>query len=484
MTRLTASQITDDQLSALYDLLEARYPVNSTAKFLVTFDIDSTRSKQRPRLGRGGNVYTPKKTLEAEMAVGWQFKQANRGHRVDADSAFGVALTFHGAREGQDVDNMTKLVLDGLNGVCWKDDRQVVEIHARKVPADSPRTEVSIFIVEGAALMARSEARLRTRIWDDEDFLILPGHQQLAYLFLISQPDISHCGVLSLRLRRWAKKLKYTPEQLDKALAGLEAARFVVVDHDEEELLVRSFLRNDGVCKNFKVLKSAAAHLPQIASEHVRDVLAAEIRRALDEGLGTDSTRSTLVAMLSSLGGPSDGVPDGSSDGPSVGHRMGHAMGQPDSDGAWGWGRGKGSRSVVTKARSPKADPPSEDPDFALWYLAYPRKVKRAKARSAWMKAAKKAGATKLIDAITEHAARWKATGTETEFIPHPSTWLNQEYWDSDAMDLIPDKARGDARASPKSNAPELIPDAEKCEHGKRATTCGNCRSERIGRNP
>lgn len=149
--RRTASQITDDQLTALYDLLEARYPVKSSVAFVATFDIDSTRSKQRPRFGRGGNVYTPKRTMEAEMAVGWRFKQAARGHRVDGDNQFGVSLVFQGAREGQDVDNMTKLVLDGLNGVCWKDDRQVVEIHARKVPAETPLTEVAIFRIKGAS---------------------------------------------------------------------------------------------------------------------------------------------------------------------------------------------------------------------------------------------------------------------------------------------------------------------------------------------
>src|SRR5690606_453404 len=77
-------------------------------------------------------------------------------------------------------------------------------------------------------VVARREARLKTRIWDDQDFLDLPGPEQLAYLFLLSQPDISHNGVLPLRLKRWAKKLKYTTGQLEKILFGLEQARFVV----------------------------------------------------------------------------------------------------------------------------------------------------------------------------------------------------------------------------------------------------------------
>lgn len=35
-----------------------------------------------------------------------------------------------------DLDNVAKLVLDGLNGVAWLDDRQVVELSARRVWAD------------------------------------------------------------------------------------------------------------------------------------------------------------------------------------------------------------------------------------------------------------------------------------------------------------------------------------------------------------
>lgn len=198
MTRKTVSNITDDELSALYDLLEARYPVDTTAAFVTTFDIDSTRSKQRPRFGRGGNVYTPKRTLEAEMAVGWRFKQAARGHRVDGDSAFGVLLTFHGAREGQDVDNMTKLVLDGLNGVCWKDDRQVVEIHARKVTADTPRTEVSIFTVEEASLMARIRT-IKPEFWDSPGVETLEPVWRLLYIAMWNWADDSGSGKAEAR---------------------------------------------------------------------------------------------------------------------------------------------------------------------------------------------------------------------------------------------------------------------------------------------
>lgn len=188
--------------------------------------------------------------------------------------------------------------------------------------------------------MARREARLKTRIWDDQDFLDLPGPEQLAYLFLLSQPDISHNGVLPLRLKRWAKKLKYTTGQLEKILFGLEQARFVVVDDEEEELLVRSFLRNDEVYKQPKVLLAASRQLNEIASVKLQGELAREIERVLSEGLAGDNTRPTLLKMLGILGRVADTrtdtqvntLSDTQSDTPPEGHGEGIPEGFPIPD--------------------------------------------------------------------------------------------------------------------------------------------------------
>jgi hypothetical protein len=348
-----------------------------------------------------------------------------------------------------------------------------------------PDDLAGIFEQNGGSLVARSEARLRTDIWDDDDFLARPGREQLAYIFFISQPDISHCGVLSLRLKRWAKKLKYTTELLDGVLTGLSETRFIVVDYDEEELLVRSYLRNDNVCKNFKVLKAAESSLKHVASKPIREVIANEIERALHDGLFTPSTRPTLLEMLGSLGRPhhdlSDGSSHGSSDDPSEGHGMTHQMtlpiGDANSAGARGKGLGASSRSVVTKGRSTAVDPSTDDPDFARWYALYPRKVKKPKARTAWKAAVKKVDVETLVEAITEHSARWAKAGTDKKYIPHPPTWLNQGYWESDAMDLIPDEGRNE----PTRRAPDQ--DAARCNKHPRelADHCTICDSEQRG---
>jgi Holliday junction resolvase RusA-like endonuclease len=119
---------------------------------VARFTIDGEPvSKARARFTKQASkvqAFTPEKTLQAEQIVGWKFRAAARGHSLDAEAAYGVmALFFCGTRQRRDVDNMLKLILDGLNKVAWPDDAQVAEVSARKMLTlpGSARTEVLIY---------------------------------------------------------------------------------------------------------------------------------------------------------------------------------------------------------------------------------------------------------------------------------------------------------------------------------------------------
>lgn len=86
------------------------------------------RVKGRPRLGRGGNTYTPTNTKTWEELVAWTFAKAHGTPKLEGPVR--VTMWFH-QRLG-DIDNLAKAILDGLNGVAYKDDSQVVDIRARK----------------------------------------------------------------------------------------------------------------------------------------------------------------------------------------------------------------------------------------------------------------------------------------------------------------------------------------------------------------
>ena len=89
-------------------------------------------------------TYTPKETVAYEQLIGLSW----RGTRGFAGPVK-VTLAVVEGRTGHpaDLDNYLKSVLDGLNGIAWKDDKQVVVISAGIIRGDDkPGIDV---IVEG-----------------------------------------------------------------------------------------------------------------------------------------------------------------------------------------------------------------------------------------------------------------------------------------------------------------------------------------------
>lgn len=152
--------------------------------------------------------------------------------------------------------------------------------------------------------MARSEARLSVDIWNDVDFRALSRDAQWAFMFLLSQHDLAHDGVLALRVRRWSQcAVGMTAADMGRFLDELERARFIVVDYDAEELLIRSFIRRDKVFKQPNVLRAAADHLPLVSSQPIRRALAVELERVSLEPM-TEQSATILKEMREALPNP------------------------------------------------------------------------------------------------------------------------------------------------------------------------------------
>jgi hypothetical protein len=140
--------------------------------------------------------------------------------------------------------------------------------------------------------MARAFGRILSSIWDDDDFLDLEPTAQRLYQFLVSQPNLNHAGLLPLTLRRWAKKAKgLTAAALEQDLKALDGARFIVVDEDSEELLIRTFIRNDGVYKQPRVMGSMVSGAMEISSRRLRQALLAEMDRIPLDELSDEPTK-------------------------------------------------------------------------------------------------------------------------------------------------------------------------------------------------
>jgi hypothetical protein len=147
-------------------------------------------------------------------------------------------------------------------------------------------------------------ARFLCRIWDDQDWVALSPRGQWFYMLLTSQASLNRAGVTALTAKRW-KRLASGPQveqQIALAMKELEDARFVVVDQDTEELLVRSYMRNDGIAKQPNVLKAACRQALEVLSPKLRAVLEVELRR-----LDTPTNEGAEKALEAAIRGLANG---------------------------------------------------------------------------------------------------------------------------------------------------------------------------------
>ena len=104
--------------------------------------------KGRPRFGRGGNVYTPKRTREYEELVGWYAKQCIP-EPLKGDIELHIKVYVKN-NVFPDIDNIAKAIMDGLNGVAYKDDRQVVCLSVQRIKGREERVEIELEEVGGS----------------------------------------------------------------------------------------------------------------------------------------------------------------------------------------------------------------------------------------------------------------------------------------------------------------------------------------------
>lgn len=152
--------------------------------------------------------------------------------------------------------------------------------------------------------MARDHARVKTSIWDDPDFVGLRVAEQHLYFALMSNKGLSRVGVIDYipsRFDRLAADL--TPARFIKAIGGLRAARFVVLDERTQELLLRSYVRHDGVLDRVNMGKAVGTAFEAVVSAEIQHAIGDELARLMKDDaelagwIGLAATSPTAHAM-------------------------------------------------------------------------------------------------------------------------------------------------------------------------------------------
>lgn len=118
--------------------------------------------KGRPRFTRSGHVYTPEKTADYEKLVKLSYQQAAHGQMLTGSIGVTMFAVFTPPKSDSkkvkekkvsgevtptvkpDCDNIAKTILDALNGLAYKDDSQVVDLHVYKAYGNEAKVIVSL----------------------------------------------------------------------------------------------------------------------------------------------------------------------------------------------------------------------------------------------------------------------------------------------------------------------------------------------------
>jgi hypothetical protein len=135
-------------------------------------------------------------------------------------------------------------------------------------------------------------------MWADEDWRNLSVEAQRLYMLLLSHPTLSYAGVADWRPGRIAQlSAGTTAAEVERAAQELEQAAFILRDETTEEVLIRSFIKHDGLMKQPKLVVSMTTAFAAVASSKIREVVAFEVQKLH----GRDQTLKWDVAQVQTV---------------------------------------------------------------------------------------------------------------------------------------------------------------------------------------
>lgn len=144
----------------------------------------------------------------------------------------------------------------------------------------------------------RQYALIHRAILDDPSWRCLTRSQQNLYLLLLLKLSTNLCGIVDWRPKKLAVNASdMTVETIEADAVALEKKLYIVRDEDTDEVLIRSFLRNDAPLKSSKTAIAVRSSYTDTASSKLRGVIVSELQRLYKEQRdwqGWDQVRDLL----------------------------------------------------------------------------------------------------------------------------------------------------------------------------------------------
>lgn len=144
----------------------------------------------------------------------------------------------------------------------------------------------------------RQYALIHRAILDDPSWRCLTRSQQNLYLLLLLKLSTNLCGIVDWRPKKLAVNASdMTVETIEADAVVLEKKLYIIRDEDTDEVLIRSFLRNDAPLKSSKTAIAVRSSYTDTASSKLRGVIVFELQRLYKEQRdwqGWDQVRDLL----------------------------------------------------------------------------------------------------------------------------------------------------------------------------------------------
>lgn len=297
--------------------------------------------------------------------------------------------------------------------------------------------------------MARDRANIRVDMWADRDWRKLSGEAQLLYLLILSHPTLTYAGVAEWRPGRLAAMTGgKSPDAIQRAGAELRERLFIVVDEATEEVLVRSFVKHDGLMKQPKLAIAMTTAFAGIASEIIREVLAFEVQKLRSRqpelrGWGVLQIQTILRAAATDIRGltpkptpartheltPGGALPLGPRVGPEQPPNATHGQGLRTTTTTKDKELKNLSDGVERESETDKPKSPYSKA-FEAWWLHYPKRESKGDAFRAW-EVLRRSGRLPDFETLTAATETYAARMRDNpQFIKLAGGWLRDAKWE------------------------------------------------------
>ena len=262
----------------------------------------------------------------------------------------------------------------------------------------------------------RAYWRVSPAFWNDEKVAAWNDDTRLLALYLLTCPHRTTEGLFRLPRGYIQEDLGWSPQRLGKPFAELLREGFIEYDEDTKVCLIVNALEYQAP-ENGNQVTSALRELDLLPDTPL-----------LQRFLTVAETHCERLA-----------------------ERLPERFRKPLPEGF-----GKPPAPAPAPTPTPKPSPsPATDEEFSTFWTLYPKKVGKGDARKAYKNARKRADAATIYAGLEAQA--FLMAQKEKQYIPNPSTWLNQDRWE-DVEEVTKPETNGKGRANRIAKALEMYP--------------------------